>query len=135
MRAEDAVEHLEANGYGASCLPFARLKDVRKDLEELRDSGALLRTFYDQHFSHFKWERPEGFSDAESIIVVSLAQPTIMTGFTFDGMKIDALVPPTYAGSKKMIDEAKAVLEAFAPGHRFEFAPMPLKTLATRSGL
>ncbi|MGD1060089.1 MAG: 4Fe-4S double cluster binding domain-containing protein [Methanomassiliicoccales archaeon] len=135
MRAEDAVEHLVKSGYKASCLPVSRLKDARNDLEALLSSGALVGSFYEMHLSHFAWDRPKDFPEAESVIVVSLAQPMVRTSFAIDGEKIEALVPPTYAGSKKMIDEAKAKLETFSPGHRFEFARLPMKTLATRSGL
>jgi len=135
VKAEDAVECLERNGYRASCLPFSRTADVRADLEGLLSSGALDREVYELYLKDFGWTRPSDFQNAASVIVVSLAQPMLRTYFTVNGQRIGALIPPTYAGSKKMIDEAKRKLDAFAPGHRFEFVRLPMKTLATRSGL
>jgi epoxyqueuosine reductase len=135
LKAEDAVKHMEANGCRASCLPFERLKDAKKDLEDLRKSGALTPEFFDLHLKNFKWEKPEDFQNARSIIIVSKAVPMIRTWFTVDGKKIDALVPPTYAGWSDVSERLRKMLEDFAPGHRFQYVFVPNKTLATRSGL
>jgi epoxyqueuosine reductase len=135
MKAEDAVKHMEANGCRASCLPFARLKDAKKDLEDLLKSGALVGSFFDMHLKNFKWDEPEDFPTAKSVIIVSKAVPIIRTSFQLDGKKIEALVPPTYAGWKDVSELLKKMLQDFAPGHRFDYVFVPNKTLATRSGL
>ncbi|MDD1770458.1 MAG: 4Fe-4S binding protein [Methanomassiliicoccales archaeon] len=135
MWTEDAVRHLEAKGFKASCLPFARMKDIRRDLDSLLEDGALVESFYEMHLTEFKYDGPDGLPNPNSVIVISQAHPALRTSFVVEGRRMEAIVPPGFGCHTKMVQKAKDVLNGFAPGHRFEFVPLPLKTLAARSGL
>ncbi|HTY47401.1 MAG TPA: 4Fe-4S double cluster binding domain-containing protein [Methanomassiliicoccales archaeon] len=135
--AELVLDALRTKGMRASILPIGRLVDLERDVRSLLDSGAIGADFYKENFGGFKFELPLDFADAKSIVIVATPAPILVTSFALHGKRVEAIIPPTYGQAVPIREAAKrALTEASAPStFRFEFAVLPCKTLAVRSGL
>ncbi|MCE5297214.1 MAG: hypothetical protein LLG16_08960 [Euryarchaeota archaeon] len=137
MRASSTLEALRSAGLRARIVPVTRSQDVRNDVISLLDNGSLDRSFYEAELSGLRYSVPESLSEARSIIVVAVPQPKFILKFAWKSDVVQVVVPPTCSNAWKMMDMVKIVLTE-APGNssaKFEGAVLPLKTLASRTGL
>jgi epoxyqueuosine reductase len=137
MRASTTLDALRAAGLRARIVPVTRLPDLRRDIVSLLESGSLDHSLYESYLRGLEYSPPESVPNAKSIIVVGVPQPKTVISFSWKGKEVQAVVPPTYAGSKNVADMVRDVLVS-APGNstaKFERAVVPLKTLAARCGL
>lgn len=135
MSAERILRGLRDEGFQGRIVPIARLADLRKDVESLREKGLIDAAVHEAYLRDFKYVAPEPLPDARSIIVAAVPQPKLRIHFTWEGRDVPAIVPPTYANAWKVIDGVKGALARAAPGGKFERATLPSKTLAARTGL
>lgn len=137
MIAERIMRGLEGEGIRARAIPVSRLPQLGQDIVSLRDEGLLDGYLYDTYFKNFQFEAPKDMPDARSLIVLSVPQQQMRVYFRSDGREVPAMVPPTYPSGQQVIDDARALLERLTSdeGGRFIKAVVPLKTLATRTGL
>jgi epoxyqueuosine reductase len=78
----------------------------------------------------------ESFPEAKSLIVVAVPQPICELTFVWEGKRIRAVVPPTYANAVDVDTEIVDLLEkGDGNGVHLMRAILPHKTLAARSGL
>ena len=78
---------------------------------------------------------PSTFSDAKSLIVAAVPSPPIKVVFNHQGRPFEAMVPPTYADAKEVDEKVLAAMRRCDPSARFERAHLPVKTLASRTGV
>lgn len=132
-----AFKKLAAGGIHARVVSVDHLDQLRHDLYHLRDEGLIDKTLWRRYLSGFKFEVPSELPDARSIVVTAVAQPAYTVAFTWEGKRVSTIVPPTYVGGLEVIRDVRERLKGSFGSGRFEFlkATLPLKTLATRSGL
>ncbi len=128
---------LEAEGIHARVVSVDHLEQLRDDLFNLRGQGLIDKSLWRRWLCGFKYEAPSELRGASSIVISAVPQPAYTVAFTWKGKRISTIVPPTYIGGKEVIESVgRRLKESFGSGcYKFIKATLPLKTLATRSGL
>lgn len=120
----------------AKSMSVSHLDQVREDVERWQRQGALDGELYANYLARFKYQVPESFSEAKSLIVVAVPQPICELTFVWEGKRIPAVVPPTYANAVEVDMEIVDLLEkGDGNGVHLMRAILPHKTLAARTGL
>jgi len=127
---------LRERGYEARSMSISHLGDLREDVEGLHREGLLDEELYREYLFRFKYQVPESFPEAKSVIVVSIPQPICEVTFAHQGRKFRTIVPPTYARAVEVDMEIMDTLEkGDGDGVHLMRAILPHKSLATRTGL
>jgi epoxyqueuosine reductase len=137
MKIRTILAALEKDGCFAKATSTERLEQLKEDIMSLRNNGALDEKVYNDYLVSMKYQVPEDFPEARSIIVIAVPQPQLRIAFTWKGKSVETVVPPTYAFGREVDDRVKKVMtESAAPEVlRLQKTAVPLKTLAARSGL
>jgi epoxyqueuosine reductase len=131
----DVIGTLREAGLQARQVPLAKLQSVRRDIEGLLHAGELDRTLFEMYLSSYTYALPEAFPEARSLVIIAAPSPALRVRFETEDGVLEAVVPPTYADGKEVDARAAKAMAEAAPGLRTERAFLPLKTIATRSGL
>jgi epoxyqueuosine reductase len=137
MKIRTVLEALERDGCSAMAISTSRLDQLREEIQDLRNAGALDEKVFNDYLRTMKYQVPSDFPDARSIIVIAVPHPQLRIAFQWKGEKVETVVPPTYAFARDVDERVRKVMSAsVAPERlRLEKAILPLKTVAARSGL
>jgi epoxyqueuosine reductase len=115
----------------------SHLPELQKEIETRRDQSQFDKEFAQQYLPRFKFTAPEELRDAQSVIVVAMPRPPTRAIFNWNAKKQSFMMPPTYtAYDEKRIHVEHLVAEAVdKEGYKIATPLLPLKLLATRSGL
>ncbi|MHA2371144.1 MAG: 4Fe-4S double cluster binding domain-containing protein [Candidatus Hodarchaeales archaeon] len=132
---QEITASLEAKGYRARIVPIYRIDDLQIDIENHYQQNMFDSEFYQERLAGFKFDPHDILPQAKSVIVVAVPQPQIRFTFTWQKEKVSLLVPPTYW--QETDRRVKGILETFLKpeGYQLVRAVLPLKLLATYSGL
>ncbi len=132
----DMLEPLRQKGYMARSMSVSHLNEVREDVERWHREGLLDSYLYETYLARFRYQVPESFPEARSIVVVAVPQPICELSFTYEGSGVQVVVPPTYARAVEIDQEIMDLLER-GDGNNVHLmrAVLPHKTLAARTGL
>jgi len=113
------------------------LSELRQEIENRRDLGQFDGEFVRQYILTFEFTPPEELRNAKSIVIVAMPRPPTKAIFNWSGKKQAYILPPTYtAYDEKRLHIEHLVAEAAAvEGYRIAMPRLPLKLLASRSGL
>jgi epoxyqueuosine reductase len=113
------------------------LPELQGEIENRRNQDQFDEEFFQRYLSRFRFTPPEGLEDAESLIVVAMPRPPTKAIFNWNGKGQSFILPPTYtAYDEKRLHAERLVAEAAGKeGYRIATPLLPLKLLATRSGL
>jgi epoxyqueuosine reductase len=131
--ARELQEVLADAGFKSVMVPIERLKDLQARFIELKDQ--LDPGFYNEWFPRFKFEAPDDFTPARSVIVTAARQPKIRMVFHHNGSPFPAIIPPTYHYGTDQ--EVWSLLAGYLLKHglRAKDARVPVKSLAVHAGL
>jgi epoxyqueuosine reductase len=115
----------------------SHLPDLQREIETRRDEGQFDKEFANQYMPKFKFIPPEELRNAQSLIVVAMPRPPSRAIFNWNSKKQAFMLPPTYtAYDEKRLYIEHLVAEAVGKkGYKVSTALLPLKLLATQSGL
>jgi len=130
-------KRLESEGCLTRVISASHLDEIRGDLDTLRANGSIDEDLFQSRLSHFKYELPKELPDAKSIVVSAVPQPMYTLTFNWRGKKVPVILPPTYADGEQINQRVRDQLTRALGGGPIRFCQtlLPLKTLATRSGL
>jgi epoxyqueuosine reductase len=113
------------------------LPELRREIETRRDRDQFDKEFAQQYLFSFRFTPPEELRDAKSLIVVAMPRPPTKAILNWNGKKQSFILPPTYtAYDEKRLRVERLVAEAVGKkGYKIATPLLPLKLLATRSGL
>ncbi|MEI6795421.1 MAG: 4Fe-4S double cluster binding domain-containing protein [Methanomassiliicoccales archaeon] len=131
----DLSKALHKEGMHARLVPMARMKDVQRDILEMRESGQIDPVLYETYFSGYSYTAPESLPEARSLIVVAVPSPTLLVRFETEDGIVETIVPPTYSQGKEVDRRVKEAMQRAMPKARFERVFLPVKILAARTGL
>ena len=128
---------LGKRGYQGRVVSIHHLQDLHQDIEGRFAQGAFDQDFYRERLTFFEFEPPEDLAAALSIIVVAVPRPQHRVVFHSNGKELALIIPPTYVGYTEISRQVAGLIAGWlAPeGYRVASTMLPLKTLATRSGL
>lgn len=115
----------------------SHLAELQLEFEKRRDQGLFDREFAETYLYRYKFKAPDELKSAASLIVVAMPLPLTMATFDWKGRKRSFILPPTYtAYDEKRLYVERLVAEAVGKkGHRIATPQLPLKLLASRTGL
>jgi len=113
------------------------LAELQREIENRRDQGQFDKEFAQQYLYRFKFTPPEELRAAKSLVVVAMPRPPTKAIFNWNRKKQSFILPPTYtAYDEKRLHVERLVAEAVGKeGYKIATPVLPLKLLATRSGL
>jgi epoxyqueuosine reductase len=123
-----------------SNISICHFDELLADIDRLDREGKLSdHTIYRRYLEHVKYRLPEGFPDAQSIIVMAVFTRPMLVNFYFRDKKHEIMVPPQYYDDGIAEESMRStVLNEIIqiPGYNIERAKhVSLKLLAVRSGL
>ncbi|UCE19608.1 MAG: epoxyqueuosine reductase [Gemmatimonadota bacterium] len=126
--------------YQHRTLSLGHFKELQEDIDILKRKGKLSRNkTFRSYIDDMRFEIPENFPDAQSIIVLATFTRMMYVNFHLGGKKYDIMLPPQYYDDGISIDDLKGLILKDIiqePGYRIEKADkVHLKLLAVRSGL
>lgn len=135
--AERLMNLITERGWKAGIVPVACLEELRREIRDRLGRGLLDAAFYRDRLSSFSFDPPAELPEPRAIIIVALPVPQTRTFFNWQGRRLAAILPPTYAGYSATASHVQAVISACVEreGWRVAAAELPLKTLAAWSGL
>jgi epoxyqueuosine reductase len=115
----------------------SHLPELRREIETRRDRGQFDKEFAQQYLPRFRFTPPEELRDAKSLIIVAMPRPPTKAILNWNGKKQSFILPPTYtAYDEKRLHVEHLVAEVVGKeGYKIATPLLPLKLLATRSGL
>jgi epoxyqueuosine reductase len=135
----DAINRkMMENGYAVQVVPIERLKDLQKDVENLKSSDSFNEVVNTIVNDFYRFDLPEVPFKINSIIVVASPSPLVKVNFNWRMKKIPVMIPPTYFDSfENPIKIESCLNEILSPnGFNIKSAQgLPHKLLGVRSGL
>ncbi len=136
-KADFIFEQLEQVGYRSRIVSVSHLNELQDEFERDQQPGLVSSEITKNYFDKIHFHLPENLPDATSIIVMAIPKPMVRITFELDGKQAALIMPPIYMRYWETFDEVEAVLSGILKPYRYhtEFAPLPMKLLAARSGL
>jgi len=134
---EHLLLQLIEHGYQWRIIHIKHLHDLQEEIEEHYKKGLLDKEFYRERLTFFDFRTPDSLPEAKSIIIVAVPRPQGQATFTYNGETKALILPPTYVAYDKTTDRIEELLAKIlgAKGYHVARTKLPLKLLATRSGL
>ncbi len=128
---------LTEKSWRISTVSTIHLSELQAEIEKRRKQDQLDAELYKDYLSQLKFAPPEDLPNAKSLIVVAMPRPPTKATFTWNGKQQSFILPPTYtAYDEKRIEVERLVAQVVGKeGYRIATPILPLKLLATRSGL
>jgi len=115
-------------------------KDLKEDIDKLyRENKLSDNETYRKYLSTKKFEIPEDFPNATSLIVMAIFTRLVRVNFLLDGKKYEIMIPPQYYDDGLEFEDVENVIMKYIikdPNYKIKLAThLHLKLLAARSGL
>ncbi len=137
MNAEETLRDLTEENCKVRVVSTSHLPELQREIETRRNRDEFDLEFARTYLDRFKFAPPDELKNAKSIIVVAMPRPVTKAIFTWMGKKRSFILPPTYtAYDEKRLHVERLVAEAASKeGYKIATPQLPLKLLASRSGL
>ena len=124
-------------GYRAVSCALSVVDEIRAAFAARKARGEFEPQFYGKSLSRFRYLDSLDMPEARTVIVVTLPRPTHRLVFESEYGPIEAIIPPTYIAYSEYSRRVRDDLAANLLGREHRLAPLsvPLKTLATSTGL
>ena len=134
---QQLLAELAGQGYQGRIVSVHRVQDLAQELETHRREGQFDDAFDQERLNWFHYSSPETLPDAQSLIIVAVPRPQTQAVFTWRGQALPLIIPPTYTGYNRIVQQVTALLTSILEpaGYRLAESALPLKLLAVRSGL
>lgn len=128
-------ESIGKKGFQGKIVSIEHVKELETEIMNRYQKGLLDSDLYDAYLASFDFACHQKFTDARSLIIVTVPQPQIQLAFLRANKSYPAVIPPTYysAIDKDVAALLKTVLEP--QGYQLQNVRLPEKLLAVRSGL
>ena len=137
---------MESNGtyldfkYKYKTVSVDHLEELQEDIDKLHRGGKLSdNEVYRSYIDSKKFELPENFRDAKSIIILAIFSKLALVNFQLDGKNHEIIIPPNYYDDGTTLEDFQNLIlrEVIKePGYKIEYTnKLHVKLLAVRSGL
>ena len=126
--------------YKYRIISVKHLEELQEDIDKLRREGKLSdNEVYRGYIDSKKFEIPEDFPDAKSIIIIAIHSKPALVNFHVNGSKLEVIIPPNYYDDGTTYEDFESLIlkEIIKkPGYKVKFTnKLHVKLLAVRSGL
>ena len=131
------ISQLKGDGYPGRVVSIRHLPELREEIMERKDKGLFNEDFFRERLTFFSFQAPDIMPNARSIIIVAVPSAQTPVKFKWSGKSIDLILPPTYRGFNRNIQNIDEYLSKLlaADGYGVVPARLPQKLLTVRSGL
>ncbi len=132
---KNLYKEIENLGYKARFIDAKHISDLRNDIHQQQKH--MYPEFYEEYKSYFEFNPEVNFDSIKSIIVFAVPVPQYEATLKYKSNLFSLIIPPTYLYGQKIIDGLEEILKNFLTpkGYSVNYARLPVKTLAVRSGL
>lgn len=126
---------LGEQGYQSMILPIHHIAQLEAEIGKRVKRGEIDARLYDRYLSYFKFDVATNFPGVSSIILTAAPQPQRRVIFHLNGQPYSVIIPPTYYADTD--DNIVAILQNILNSNGYQLYPasLPLKLLATHSGM
>ncbi|MFX1388735.1 MAG: 4Fe-4S double cluster binding domain-containing protein [Promethearchaeota archaeon] len=126
--------------YKYRTISVVHLEELQEDIDKLRRDGKLSdNKVYRSYIDSKKFEIPEDFPSAKSIIILGIYSKPALVNFHLDGKKHQIIIPPNYYDDGTTYEDFEnLILQEIIKekGYKIQFTNrLHVKLLAVRSGL
>jgi len=126
--------------YKYRTISVEHLGELQEDIDKLRREGKLSdNEVYRSYIDTKKFEIPENFPNAKSIIILAIFSKLALVNFHLDGKGHEIMIPPNYYDDGTTFEDFENLILndiIKEPGYKVEFTgKLHVKLLAARSGL
>ena len=105
------LRHIAARGARGAVVPFARIADLKQDMQLLKD-GEFHTSWLDRMANHIAQEENKFLPDSvnfvpRSLISIAIPSPKLILPFTYRGKVVLCTVPPHYQVTASAIDDGE----------------------------
>ncbi|MGI6669134.1 MAG: 4Fe-4S double cluster binding domain-containing protein [Acetivibrionales bacterium] len=125
-------------GYAFQMVPIERLEDLRRDVENLKNSSYFNNIIDTIITDFYNFSLPDVPFKINSIIIAASPSPMVRINFNWKKKKVPVLLPPTYMDGFEKSVEIENLLKDVLKPHNFNVVSvhsLPKKLLGVRSGL
>ena len=127
---------LRQHGISCSFVKMEHLPQLKEEIASGKERGLIDTALYGAYLSYFRFSVPRTLPGARCIVVMSIPQSALAVTFQRHGRMRQLVVPPTYADFRTAERRVRSLIkEAVGDRHRFIRCRLPLKLLASKSGL
>ncbi|HUT79628.1 MAG TPA: 4Fe-4S double cluster binding domain-containing protein [Candidatus Bathyarchaeia archaeon] len=121
-------------------LSVSHLPELEEKIDKLKSEGKITQNeVIQQYIGNFKFEVPEDFPEAKSIIILAQENKLVLINFNHNGIQQEVMIPPNYSQTCVTKDEMKdfVLTEIIKePGYQvYQTRKLHMKLLAANSGL
>jgi len=135
MRQDNFDQALKSRNFHYRTIKVTHVTEVLSNIDAKLASKKISPVLYDQYLKHFDTSVPDCLPHASSVIIVATAQYPIDVRLNWEGHQYSLLVPPTYNYRSDSKIETIFDQHLTENGFAYQRANLPLKLLATSSGL
>ncbi|MHA2006133.1 MAG: 4Fe-4S double cluster binding domain-containing protein [Promethearchaeota archaeon] len=125
--------------YKYKTLSIDHLIELQNDIDKLFNTGKLSEhKTYRHYLSNKKFEVPENFPQARSLVILAISSKLAKVNFKMDGTIHDIIIPPNYYDDGLEYEDLENLILndiIKESGHNVQLAQVHLKLLAVRCGL
>jgi epoxyqueuosine reductase len=107
--------------------------DIKTEIYKLYSRNKISREIYRYVSKYYQFDIEK--SNSMYYIIIAIPQRSTVVTFNMNGKKIDTIIPPTYIYKKYQEKIFKILLKSFGKKSKINFAYLPKKLIAVRSGL
>jgi epoxyqueuosine reductase len=111
------------------------IPEIRQGIKQLYIDKKISKTIFNYVSKYFQFNIPKNVLNERYIIIVAIPQKTSVVNFKIRGRKFDVIIPPTYIYKENQDRIYKILLKIFKDSKKINYAYLPKKIIAVRSGL
>ena len=111
------------------------IPEIKQEIKQLYIEEKITKTIYNYISKYFQFNIPKKVLNKRYIIIVAIPQKTSIVTLKINAKKFDLIIPPTYIYKKNQEKIHKIFLKIFKNGKKINYANLPKKLIAVRSGL
>lgn len=138
MMVEIVKQRMLEKGYTVQVVHIERLKDLQKDMENLKSSNFFSEVVNTIVNDFYRFDLPEVPFKINSIIVAASPSPLVKVNFNWSMKKVPVMIPPSYLDNFETPIKIESCLnEILSPNNLniISAQSLPQKLLSVRSGL
>jgi len=136
----ETSDHYSNIVYKYKTISVRHLEELQEEIDKLRNAGKLSNNkVYRSYIDTKKFEIPQDFADAKSIIILAIFSKLALTNFHVNGKKHEVMIPPNYYDDGTTFEDFENLIQKEIIkelGYKIQYTnKLHMKLLAVRSGL
>jgi len=130
-------DELTVKGYKGQVVHAKHIPDLRNDIRKHHEQNLIYPPLYEDYKEYFEFKPEVGFDEINSLFIIAIPVPQFKAIFHQNEKELSLLIPPTYLYGLDIVNQINDFLSNLLnlEGYTVEYARLPQKTLAVRSGL